>query len=196
MLLFLVFRLILSGRCEKCFAFKDVDLTGVNSIEVGAWAEFSSGSNGETLLVIADDPDTGKVIGSLTFSESGEAVSGIILTPRKDHSAGRIQGANIYVSDSDNGEWFLLGDKLEFEDNDSPQEIKLSANLDIKRVRVEITSGYSGFGSLAEFDLIDKKDELKYEGCLRCFRDYIHAQTVEESSRLLAEGQGLGEHGR
>ncbi len=60
---------------KGCFAFKDVDLTGVNSIEVGAWAEFSSSSNGETLLVIADDPDTGKVIGSLTFSESGEAVS-------------------------------------------------------------------------------------------------------------------------
>ncbi len=106
-----------------------------------------------------------------------QTVSGIVLTPRKDHSAGRIQGANIYVSDSDSGEWFLLGDKLTFEDNDSPQEINLSANLEVKRVRVEVTSGYSGFGSLAEFDLIEKKDGLKTVS-------YSEYKAIEDEGRL------------
>lgn len=92
--------------------------------------------------------------------------SGIVLTPRTDNANGRILGADIYVSDTDDGEWFLLKEGMEFENNTIPKEIAFTANLNIKRVWVEITSSNGGYGTLAEFDLMVKKDGIetvKYE---------------------------------
>lgn len=84
--------------------------------------------------------------------------SGIMLTPRTDNSAGRIMGADIYISDTDDGEWYLLREKAEFAPNDNPRDITFTANLKIKRVWVEVTSGMAGYGTLAEFDLMAAKD--------------------------------------
>lgn len=87
--------------------------------------------------------------------------SGIVLTPRTDNQTGRIMGADIYVSDSDDGEWFLLKEGMTYESNANPKEMAFTANLKIKRVWVEITAGMAGYGTLAEFDLMAPKDEYE-----------------------------------
>lgn len=87
--------------------------------------------------------------------------SGIVLTPRQDNHNGRILGADIYVSDTDDGEWFLLKEGMEFANTTIAKEIAFTANLNIKRVWVEVTSGNGGYGTLAEFDLMVKKDSFE-----------------------------------
>lgn len=87
--------------------------------------------------------------------------SGIVLTPRQDNPNGRILGADIYVSDTDDGEWFLLKEGMEFANTTIAKEIAFTANLNIKRVWVEVTSGNGGYGTLAEFDLMVKKDSFE-----------------------------------
>lgn len=87
--------------------------------------------------------------------------SGIVLTPRTDNQTGRIMGADIYVSDSDNGEWFLLKEGMTYEANANPKEMAFTANLKIKRVWVEITAGMAGYGTLAEFDLMAAKNDYE-----------------------------------
>ncbi len=57
------------------FGFKDVDLTGINSISMEFYNKMAGNSNGETLLVMVDDPKKGECIGSLTMSELGEKVT-------------------------------------------------------------------------------------------------------------------------
>lgn len=86
--------------------------------------------------------------------------SGIVLTPRTDNASGIINAADIYVSDTDDGEWFLLK-HVEFKTNYIPQEVLLTANITVKRVWLEITASTAGYGTLAEFDLMVKKDELE-----------------------------------
>lgn len=87
--------------------------------------------------------------------------SGIVLTPRQDNPNGRILGADIYVSDTDDGEWFLLKEGMEFANTTIAKEIAFTANLNIKRVWVEVTTGNGGYGTLAEFDLMVKKDSFE-----------------------------------
>ena len=84
-----------------------------------------------------------------------------MLTPRQDNPNGRILGADIYVSDTDDGEWFLLKEGMEFANTTIAKEIAFTANLNIKRVWVEVTTGNGGYGTLAEFDLMVKKDSFE-----------------------------------
>ncbi len=57
------------------FGFKDVDLTGINSISMEIYNKMNGSSNGETLIVMIDDPLKGEAIGALTISETGEKVT-------------------------------------------------------------------------------------------------------------------------
>lgn len=88
-------------------------------------------------------------------------ISGIVLTPREDNSNGRIMGADVYVSDSDDGEYFLLKEGLEFSNSSSAKEIEFTANIKVKRVWIEITSSNGGYGTLAEFDLMKEKEDFE-----------------------------------
>lgn len=123
--------------------------------------------------------------------------SGIVLTPRTDNQTGRIMGADIYVSDSDNGEWFLLKEGMTYEANANPKEMAFTANLKIKRVWVEITAGMAGYGTLAEFDLMAAKNDYETVS----FEDYAK----HEEENMLYEidlsnaaidyaGESWGEH--
>lgn len=57
------------------FGFDNVDLTGINSVEVNAYNKISGQSNGETLAVVIDDPNSGKLIGTVTLTEVGEDIT-------------------------------------------------------------------------------------------------------------------------
>ena len=57
------------------FGFDNVDLTGINSVEINAYNKISGQSNGETLAVVIDDPNSGKLIGTVTLTEVGEDIT-------------------------------------------------------------------------------------------------------------------------
>lgn len=57
------------------FGFKDVDLTGINSVSVRLYNQMEHSANGETLLVVIDNPNNGQVIGSVTLTELGEDIT-------------------------------------------------------------------------------------------------------------------------
>lgn len=54
------------------FAFDNVDLTGINSVEVYVKGNMYAYTSGATLLVVTDDPQNGKLIGTVTISEAGD----------------------------------------------------------------------------------------------------------------------------
>ncbi len=82
-------------------------------------------------------------------------ISGIMLTPRPDsNSAGRILRINLYVSDTDDGEFTLLEENISFENNVEPKSIDFLVNLTVKRVWVEVIASVNGFGVLGEFDAL------------------------------------------
>ena len=55
--------------------FKDVDLTGINSIEVTASVNLrGTTSNGETLVIMADDYKRGEPLGYITLSDDGDNI--------------------------------------------------------------------------------------------------------------------------
>lgn len=54
------------------FAFDNVDLTGINSVEVTVTGTMYGHTSGATLLVMTDDAKSGKVIGTVTISETGK----------------------------------------------------------------------------------------------------------------------------
>lgn len=55
--------------------FKNVDLTGIQSVTATATASLTAFSNGVTLGIVTDDPKTGEVLGYLVFNESGSSVT-------------------------------------------------------------------------------------------------------------------------
>ena len=60
---------------KEYFMFRDVDLTGINSIEVTASVNLrNTTSNGETLVIMADDYKRGEPLGYITLSDDGENI--------------------------------------------------------------------------------------------------------------------------
>ena len=60
------------------FAYDNVDLTGINSLEAKITGAMSGTSSGATILIMIDDPKDGKVIGSITVSDTGKSVKSVI----------------------------------------------------------------------------------------------------------------------
>lgn len=101
-------------------------------------------------------------------------ISGVVFTPRKDSNSGRILEGNLYVSDSDNGEWFLLREGMSFEDTAIDKEILFGANLKVKRIRFEVTG--TRFGTMAEFYAVKPDDK---------FETYGYAEYLEKYEELM-----------
>lgn len=57
------------------FGFEAVNLTGIKSVSVNAYNKLTGSSNGNTLLIITDDPKTGTIIGTVTLTEYGEDIT-------------------------------------------------------------------------------------------------------------------------
>ena len=56
----------------RYFGFDNVELTGINSIEVKVKSSIPDRSNGETLAIMADDPYQGVHIGNVAIGKNGE----------------------------------------------------------------------------------------------------------------------------
>ncbi|MBR6720321.1 MAG: discoidin domain-containing protein, partial [Clostridia bacterium] len=96
----------------------------------------------------------------LTLPEVTE-IGGVVLVPRQDGKNGLFYNGNLYVSDSDDGEYFLLKPDLAFSNSLADREMLFVANLKVKRVKFEATATQGGYGCLAEFDLVAKNEDNK-----------------------------------
>ncbi|MBQ2940797.1 MAG: discoidin domain-containing protein [Clostridia bacterium] len=96
----------------------------------------------------------------LTLPEVTE-ISGVVLVPRQDVKNGLFYNGNLYVSDSDDGEYFLLKPDLAFSNSLADREMLFVANLKVKRVKFEATATQGGYGCLAEFDLVEKNADME-----------------------------------
>lgn len=108
-------------------------------------------------------------------------ISGVVFTPRKDSNSGRILEGNLYVSDSDNGEWFKLFEGMSFEDTAIDKEILFGANIKVKRIRFEVTG--TRYGTMAEFYAVkpeDKYQTLSYENFLKAY-DELRLYEIDQS---------------
>ena len=57
------------------FSYENVDLTGIKSVSVTAYNKLVTGRNGVTLAIVTDNPKTGKTIGYINLTKSGEEIT-------------------------------------------------------------------------------------------------------------------------
>ena len=96
----------------------------------------------------------------LTLPEVTE-ISGVVLVPRQDGKNGLFYNGNLYVSESDDGEYFPLKQDLAFSNSLADREILFVTNIKVKRVKFEATATQGGYGCLAEFDLVEKNADME-----------------------------------
>ncbi len=88
-----------------------------------------------------------------------ETISGVIFIPRQDNQSGRFISTNVYVSESDDGEYFLLTEGYETETNPSVNELLYNSNIKVKKVKIEVVASYGTYGTLAELYLLGENKE-------------------------------------
>ena len=86
-------------------------------------------------------------------------ISGFIMFPRTDLNIGRIAAAYFEVAESDTSEYFRITDELSFETSANQQEVTFASNIKVKKIKMTITNGSNGKGTLAEFYAIEKSDD-------------------------------------
>ncbi len=86
--------------------------------------------------------------------------SGITLHPRDDMKLGRILKLNVYGKETDDGEYYMLYENLEFSDDAEEKEIPFTSNLKLKKVKLEILESAQSFGTLGEFNLWERNTSL------------------------------------
>ncbi len=103
-------------------------------------------------------------------------ISGVTLVPRTEVT-GLFLEVDLYVSDSDEGEYFLIKDGMIFENRIYDREIPFTANIGVKKIKIVATSTVGGFGTLSEIELMEK--DLSKE--LVSFDEYA---ANEEANRM------------
>ncbi len=86
-------------------------------------------------------------------------ISGFILFPRTDLNIGRIASAYFEVAKDDTSEYFKITDELSFETSANQQEVVFASNIKVKKIKMTITNGSGGKGTLAEFYCISPSEE-------------------------------------
>ncbi|MDP4133928.1 MAG: discoidin domain-containing protein, partial [Bacillota bacterium] len=105
------------------------------------------------------------------------SISGLSFLPRQDALFGLIFKANIYLAANDTDEYFPLIKDMDFPNTKIVRNIDFTANMLVKKIKLEVTSSNGGYGTMAEFNIIPAKDTYKTIS----YEDY---QKTIESNRL------------
>lgn len=104
-------------------------------------------------------------------------ISGFKYTPRET-ATGRIWEYKFYVSDSDGGEWVEVKEG-KFSNDAYAKEVKLVANIKVKKVKFQSVTSNGDYGAIAEFDLLEKDEKLKSA------KDYKEYETIREENETV-----------
>ena len=94
----------------------------------------------------------------ITFPED-VVISGLSYLPRQDSPSGRFTEAELWVSDTADGELKKIRD-LEFSGSASKADIKFYGNIKVRKVRMNITSSGGGVATVAELDFMEEDKNL------------------------------------
>ena len=111
-------------------------------------------------------------------------ISGLSLLPRQDVGTGSFNNVNIYASETDDGEFALIKENVTLKGTTDLNEIYFAANIKVKKLRIEATSTKSGYGTMAELNLLDRDDAKKTLGVAE-FKEYDEANTLCEIDNSL-----------
>ncbi|MDP4133042.1 MAG: discoidin domain-containing protein [Bacillota bacterium] len=91
---------------------------------------------------------------TITFPEE-ETFSGIEYVPRTTggSDSGIVMGYNIYLAESDTGE-FSLVESGSLPQNKDTKTIHFDSNIKAKKLKFEVTEGLNGYGVIAELDIL------------------------------------------
>ncbi len=105
-------------------------------------------------------------------------VSGITYVPRQDNANGRFLEYNIYVSDGDVEEKYLIKSGS-FENSAEEQTVDFEVNVKVKKVILEVTKTVASFGTCAELGIIGENKE------------YLTSESVEKLQDTIAAMRGV-----
>ncbi len=88
-----------------------------------------------------------------------ETISGIIFIPRQDNQSGRFISTNVYASESDEGEYFLLTEGFATETNPDTKELLYNSNVKAKKIKIEVMAAYGTYGTLAELYILGENKD-------------------------------------
>ncbi len=153
----------------------------IDDNEKSIWHSAYETNDSNTEIVSNDKPP---FILTFTLPKLTE-VSGFSYTPRQDNMTGVVTACNIYVSDKDDGDAVLIfSGKLA--GNKDVQNKDFGYNISVKKVVFEITEAIGGFGTCAEFNLIDKKGTTK-----KTIEQASLGKTLSPEENAKAEETGL-----
>ena len=89
----------------------------------------------------------------ITFPEK-TVISHLDVIPRQDMKNGCPLEINFYAADSDDGEMYLLEEKLTYETGFAGRTIDLASNVAAKKILINITGGNGGYGCISEINII------------------------------------------
>ena len=97
----------------------------------------------------------------VTFPEK-KTIAGFIIHPRQGASSqsGLVEKINFYVSDSDDGEYYLLCTE-EFAATTTTKTVDFACAIEAKRIWLEVLSGYAGYAVIAELELLEPGKDTK-----------------------------------
>ena len=97
----------------------------------------------------------------VTFPEK-KVISGFTIYPREGATsqAGLVEKINFYVSDSDEGEYYLLCTE-EFNATTTAKVVDFACGIEVKRIWVEITTSFGGYAVIAEMEFSEPGEDTK-----------------------------------
>ena len=111
-------------------------------------------------------------------------ISGLSLLPRQDQVTGSFFNINIYAAETDDNEWTLIKEDYACSGSTQVNEIYFSANIKVKKLRIEATTTKSGYGTMAELNLFEKdsnKDTVDYA----TFKEYEEKYALYKIDKTL-----------
>lgn len=97
----------------------------------------------------------------ITFPEK-TVISHLDVIPRQDIKNGCPLEINFYAADSDEGEMYLLEEKLTYESGYAARVIDLASNIAAKKILINITGGNGGYGCISEINITGNDEEKPF----------------------------------
>ncbi len=168
------------GKADNAEAYEGESRTGVPYLARGTWDIMVNSTRGGQSIQLAIDGDEktywhsnyeakdGAVVGhdnppyyiDIDFGLP-KIISGVNLTPRQDSVNGNFIIVNLYASETSDGEWVLLKEKVPFEQSMGDKEMFFLSNIKASKIRIEATSTVAGYGTMAEINVLGENPGLE-----------------------------------
>lgn len=203
---------------KSVFGKEDVQADGEKIKDKSRWTVTASSAKGHYPAVNAIDGDANTIwhsnyeddgFGTITSVEKGphtleitfpsvKTISGFSYTPRES-ATGRVLGYEFYITDSDDGEWFLAAEG-KFDNNDSEKTVDFLCNTKAKKVMFKTSETVGDYGVAAEIDVYSENPDYETFDDYEKFKEYYDDHRLvkirnESGGGLTAEASSVWREG-